>query len=82
MIGELLMNVNLKKEIDYVLEHYLDVDSYKFSKDMEYYKVIVDRIPSLLATYLDSDNYLYKGSCGKGSKSNCPYVMIANRILC
>lgn len=75
------MNINLKKEIDYVLEHYLDADSYKFSKDMEYYKVIVDRIPSLLAIYLDSDNYLYKGSCGKGSKSNCPYVMIANKFV-
>ena len=73
--------VELKKYFDYVLSNYLLLENANFSRDMKYYKVIVNNIPSEISKLVDNKKYKIYGSCGKGTKSASPYVTIMDRTI-
>ena len=73
--------IELKKYFDYVLNNYLLPENSQFSSQMEYYKVIVNRIPEEISKLLDNKKYKIYGSCGKGAKSLSPYVAISDRKI-
>ena len=73
--------VELKKYFDYVLNNYLLPENGSFSSQMEYYKVIVNRIPEEIGKLFDNKKYKIYGSCGKGAKSASPYVAISDRSI-
>lgn len=73
--------VELKKYFDYVLSNYLLPENGSFSSQMEYYKVIVNRIPEEISKLYDNQKYKIYGSCGMGSKSASPYIAISDRNI-
>jgi len=73
--------VELKKYFDYVLENYLLPENVLFSSQMEYYKVIVNKIPAEIGKLFDNKKYKIYGSCGKGAKSASPYIAICDRAI-
>ncbi len=73
--------MDLKKYFDYVLNNYLLPENMEFSSSKEYYKVIVNKIPSEISKVFNNSIYKIYGSCGKGAKSAAPYVAIINRKI-
>ena len=75
------MRIELKRYFDYILENYLKPENSMFSSQMEYYKVIVNRIPEEISKLFDNKKYKIYGSCGKGTKSASPYIAISDRNI-
>ncbi len=73
--------IELKKYFNYVLDNYLLPENAKFSSQMEYYKVIVNRIPEEISKLFDNKKYKIYGACGKGAKSASPYIAILDRSI-
>ncbi len=73
--------IELKKYFDYVLDNYLLPENGTFSSNMEYYKVIVNKIPEEIGKLFDNRKYKIYGSCGKGAKSASPYIAILDRNI-
>ena len=73
--------VELKKYFDYILNNYLLPENGGFSSQMEYYKVIVNKIPEEISKIIDNQKYKIYGSCGKGAKSASPYIAICDRTI-